>query len=79
MTPREYTEDQLREAFRKVRTAGNWKLPIDKVIPAPADEEWALISEAVGYYTGSFADCQLSDDGQAIRVTAAGYYACIGS
>lgn len=79
MTPRKYTEDQLREAFGKVRTAGNWKLPIDKVIPAPAGEEWALISEAVSYYTGSFADCQPSDDGKAVRVTAAGYYACIGS
>ena len=66
----------LEAAFRLVRPAGNWKLPIDATVPAGTD--LSLIDAAVCFYTGGPIETQPLPDGRH-RVTAPGYYACIGA
>jgi hypothetical protein len=70
-----YTAGQLSAAFDLVKNRGNWKLPIDAVVPASADTR--LIADACLHYAGSPVDFQPVKGG--LRVTGAGYYACIGS
>lgn len=70
-----YTDDELRAAFALVKTPGNWKLPVDAVVPADADRD--AIDAAVAYFTGGGAEFMKVPAGW--RVLAAGYYACIGS
>lgn len=71
-----YTETQLRAAFDKVKNKRNWKNPINKVISA--DEDQRAISAAISWFCGSPCEFETLKSGQ-VRVTAAGYYACIGS
>lgn len=73
---REYTHDQLSAALDLVRTPGDWKMPIDAVIPADADRD--LIDSAITYFTGSSAEFT-ELPGSRLRVQAAGYYRSIGS
>lgn len=70
-----YTDNELREAFALVKNRENWKLAIDAVVPADAD--MGRIDAAVAYFTGGCITQQKVPGGW--RVTAAGYYACIGS
>lgn len=61
--------------FDKVRNR-NWKGPINKIVRLKPDEYEHLI-EAVAHFTGSVADIEELGNGK-VRVTADGYYACIG-
>jgi hypothetical protein len=70
-----YTREQLEAAFALVRNPENWKLPLDATVPA--DYDTSLIDAAVGFFTGSPCEFITMTDG--VRVTAAGYYACVGS
>lgn len=70
-----HTEEELRAAFALVKPAGNWKMPVDAVIPAGTDHR--LIEDAILFYTGGMAEFQRQ--GESWRVTAPGYYHCIGS
>lgn len=72
-----YTRDELSEAFDQVKNPGDWKLPIDATVPADADRD--CISAAVAFFTGSPAAFAAGPRAGRWRVTAAGYYACIGS
>ncbi len=71
-----YTDEQLRAAFALVKTPGNWKLPIDAIVPGDADTR--LIDNAVVYYTGGLAEIIPQADGT-LRAVSGGYYANIGS
>jgi hypothetical protein len=70
-----FTTDQLKAAFGLVKNPENWKLPIDAVVPGDANLN--AIGAACLFYCGSPADMWAVEGGH--RVTAAGYYACIGS
>jgi hypothetical protein len=70
-----YTTDQLKAAWELVKPAGNWKGPIDAIVPGDADT--GAIDAACSYYAGSPVDIVRTERGY--RVTGAGYYACIGS
>lgn len=70
-----YTTDQLRAAWELVKPPGNWKGPIDSIVPAGAD--LGAIAAACSFYAGSPVDIRRVLGGW--RVTGAGYYACIGS
>jgi hypothetical protein len=70
-----YTQEELQQAFDKIKTPSNWKEPIQATIPA---EDYNLASAAVAYFTGSQLEIEDNTSGQYI-VYAAGYYAAIGS
>ena len=70
-----YTQQELQQAFDKIKTPGNWKEPIRAAIPA---EDYELAAAAVAYFTGSNLDITKNKNNQ-YTVYAAGYYAAIGS
>jgi len=70
-----YTQDELQQAFDKIKTPGNWKEPIRATISA---EDYNLAAAAVAYFTGSNLEIEDNTKGQ-YMVYAAGYYAAIGS
>ena len=70
-----YTQEELRQAFDKIKTSGNWKEPIRATIPA---EDYELAAAAVAYFTGSNLEITTNKNNQ-YTVYAAGYYAAIGS
>jgi len=70
-----YTQEELRQAFDKIKTPGNWKEPIRATIPA---EDYNLAAAAVAYFTGSNLEIEDNTNHQ-YTVYAAGYYAVIGS
>lgn len=71
MTPEKYTEAQLSAAFDLVADKECWKLPIQAVVPADADQD--LIRAAVVYYTGGVAHFMPQEDGTWL-VISDGYY-----
>lgn len=75
------TQEQMRDAFDRVKNRENWKLPVDMLIPYSDpwadDDSRAMIDDAVLFYTGAPTDWEQSNVGWHVR--AAGYYACIGS
>jgi hypothetical protein len=71
-----YSYDQLKAAFALVRPASDWKLPIDAIVPAETDT--MAVHAAVEFFTGGQAEIVSRPNGT-MRVTAPGYYACIGS
>jgi hypothetical protein len=70
-----YTTDQLKAAWQLVKPAGDWKGPIDAVVPAGTNLD--AIYAACSFFAGTPADVQPAEGGW--RVTGAGYCACIGS
>lgn len=70
-----YTQEELRQAFDKIKTPGNWKEPIRATIPA---EDYELAAAAVAYFTGSNLEIEDNTNHQ-YTVYAAGYYAVIGA
>lgn len=70
-----YTIVQLKVAWEMVRPSGNWKGPIDAIVPEDADT--AAISAACSFYAGTLATIVRTRGGH--RVTGTGYYANIGS
>jgi hypothetical protein len=70
-----YTQEELRQAFDKIKTPGNWKESIRATIPA---EDYNLAAAAVAYFTGSNLEIEDNTNHQ-YTVYAAGYYAAIGS
>jgi hypothetical protein len=70
-----YTQEELRQAFDKIKKPGNWKGPIRATIPA---EDYNLAAAAVAYFTGSNLEIEDNTNHQ-YTVYAAGYYAVIGS
>ena len=70
-----YTQEELRQAFDKIKKPGNWKGPIRATIPA---EDYELAAAAVAYFTGSNLEITKNKNNQ-YTVYAAGYYAAIGS
>lgn len=73
---RAVTRGELSEAFKKVQPKGHWKNAIDATLPL-AEGEFAMITEAVIFFTGSVPEFQKV--GAQYRVTAAGYFATIGA
>jgi hypothetical protein len=74
------TRNDALRAFDAVQNPTNWKLPIDCAITL--DRAIALgglnaISGAVEFFTGSKAEFR--EEGNEIRVRAAGYYAVCGA
>ena len=70
-----YTQRQLHDAFDLVKNKSNWKLHINALVPNDVDRR--LIEAACIYFAGS--PPTFMREGKRLRVTAAGYYACIGS
>ena len=70
-----YTQEELQQAFDKIKTLGNWKEPIRATIPAA---DYNLAAAAVAYFTGSNLEIEDNTNHQ-YTVYAAGYYAVIGS
>jgi hypothetical protein len=70
-----YTQEELQQAFDKIKTPGNWKESIEATIPA---DDYNLAAAAVAYFTGSNLEIEDSSSNN-YTVYAAGYYAAIGS
>ncbi len=68
----------LDAAFSIVAPKGNWKGPIDAMVPN-TPEMLELIEDAIVHFTGSFPEFQGSESDPMIRVRAAGYYTAIGA
>jgi hypothetical protein len=69
------THGQLWEAFNLVKTAGNWKMPIDAVVKDDVDLQ--LVADAVAYFTGGPISTDRTSKG--VRVRSEGYYHHIGA
>lgn len=77
-----YTDAKVAElaaAFKRVENTENWKFAIDKTLALTNLEDATVIAEAVVFYTGSVAKFTLVKEPGVFNVTAAGYYAAIGS
>lgn len=77
-----YTRAQLSEAFDRVKSPVNWKLPIDAMLPGRlTPSEKTVIEAAVIFYAGCSAtfSCEVHGRGYRTRVQAAGYYAAVGA
>lgn len=71
-----FTKNELMDAFDLVKPQGNWKEPIDAIIP---EEKQEIVDSAIGFFTGGGADyCRVTQLGQ-LRVTAPGYFIMIGA
>lgn len=73
-----FTHGQLSDAFDKL-TVGmeNWKMPIEATI---RESDFDLMNEACAWFTGSrLSALKLSNSGDLIQVSAAGYYMTIGA
>ena len=74
-----YTEDELSAAFNLVAPTPNWKTAIRATFPSiTPTKKRALITFAIGFYTGSEATWSKTAGG-ALLVTAPGYYAACGA
>lgn len=71
-----YSDEELSAAFDLVQNQENWKLPIDHTVRDEVPQH--QVEAAITFYTGSVATIEDRSDGS-YRVTAAGYYACIGA
>lgn len=71
-----YTWLELEMAFEKIKNLDNWKMPIDAIIDR---KYFDICSEAAAFYTGSHRELSKSLPKFMIRVSAPGYYACIGA
>jgi len=73
-----YTDAQLRTAFSRVEPYGNWKNPIRQSFSPPlSGAERALISAAVGFFTGESA--KFIEEEHETTVVGRGYYVVIGA
>lgn len=73
-----WTREELIAAFARVRPPLNWKNHIDVVIADHGENDHNLIDAAVIFFTGGPATFDTLTGGR-VRVTAPGYYTCIGS
>ena len=67
-----YTEEQLQDAFNKVKNPDDWKAPIKATVEVEGPEEVELICFAVNFYTATPCDACDEPDGKA-TFTAPGY------
>lgn len=77
-----YTRAQLSEAFDRVKSPENWKLPIDATLEGRlSGPEKTVIEAAVIFYAGCSAifTTEIKGRGYSTRVRAAGYYAAVGA
>ncbi|QAY80171.1 hypothetical protein [Sphingosinicella sp. BN140058] len=72
---RGYSNRQLREAFTSIQNETHWKDAIDKVVPPDANLD--LLAASAIFMAGTVLETEVVADG--IRVTGAGYWACIGA
>lgn len=70
-----WTREELAAAWKLVKPHPDWKDPVDATVP---NEGLDVIEDAVLFFAGSPVTFQPAGGGK-VRVTAAGYYACIGS
>ena len=74
-----YTESELSAAFELVAPKPNWKTAISATLPSiTSAKKRALISFAIGFYTGSEATWSKTPSGK-LLVTAPGYYVAVGA
>ena len=64
-----FSEAELKAAFQKVITPGDWKGPIDAMID---ENERVVVTEAIIYYTATSPNFYVQSNGQ-LRVMADGY------
>jgi len=74
-----YTREELGAAFDLVKNPAGWKLTVNKRLPAmlATDSICDRISAALAFFCGS--PCDFRTTAQGLRVSAPGYYNCIGS
>jgi hypothetical protein len=75
---KEYSQQELEDAFKLIRPKGHWKDPIRCVLKKPTEETLDRVSRACSHFTGSLAEFETLPNGD-VRVTAAGYYLTIGA
>jgi hypothetical protein len=73
-----YTQQQLHAAFDRVCNKNHWKKPINKLVTVKSKDELDVIKEAVIHFTGGVADIEQVGPNK-YRVTASGYYNCVGA
>lgn len=73
-----YTNEQLHAAFKLVQNPQLWKMPIVYLLHEPTQAQLDLIEAAVRFFAGSTALFVSLANGN-VRVTAPGYYVCIGA
>ena len=82
---REYSQEELLAAFKRVENKKNWKNPINRIVTVDGEEDERLITQAVIHFTGSVPMFEevphpWRDDGKKrFRVIAEGYYNAIGA
>ena len=70
----EYTDNELRTAFDKVKNKNNWKKPINRWIK---ESDLFVTEDAVIHYTGSVVNVVDEKEGK-VKIHAEGYYNAIG-
>lgn len=72
-----YTQQELQDVFNLVKNRTHWKRRINKTLVLTGEQQ-RLVSAAISYFCGSPSEFQQLPNGK-VRVTAPGYYACIGA
>ena len=72
---REYTRDELAEAFRVVQNPDHWKGPIDAVIHKDAMD---VTNAALIFFAGCVPEFIQAGPGR-VRCVAIGYFAAVGA
>ena len=70
----EYTDEELRTAFGKVKNSSDWKGPINRWIK---EEDLPITENAVSHYTGSTVHIVDEKDGK-VKIHADGYHRAVG-
>ncbi len=68
----QYTDDQLRAAFKLVQNKTDWKKPVRATVKDCADDQVNMIESAIMHFTGTIPSSERK--GKDVKFTAAGYY-----
>lgn len=72
---REFSRDEMLDAFNPVANKEHWKYPVDAVVDA---DQRDVLDQAIPYFTGSCAHFTEVEGGK-LRVQADGYFNAIGA
>lgn len=71
-----FTREALLEAFEKVQSPSGWKYPIDTIIES---KDLEITVESISYFAGSPTFVEETLKNGKIKITAPGYYVCVGA
>ena len=71
-----YTREELKAAFDAVESPKGWKFPINATIES---KDIDVTVEAISYFAGSPTNVGKILKNGKVKITAPGYYKCVGA